>query len=68
MMLMLIRPKIRALLETGREDHLAAEDAAFQIGHNGDEEHRHDDDDPLPLAPFRLLHIQFDRSADLFHQ
>ena len=52
----------------GEENRLAPEDAAFEIGHQGDEEHRHEDDDPLALPPFRLLHIQFDRSADLFHQ
>ncbi len=52
----------------GEDDRLAAEDATFEIGHKGDEEHRHEDDDPLALPPFRLLDVQFDWSADLFHQ
>ena len=52
----------------GEDDRLAAEDAAFEIGHQGDEEHRHQDDDPLAPPPFCLLDVQFDRSADLFHQ
>ena len=50
----------------GERDHLAAEDAALQIGHNGDEHHRYDNDDPLPFAPFRLPHIELDRSAGPF--
>ena len=52
----------------GERATVAAEKAAFQIGHDGDEDHCHENDDPLPFTPSHFLHIQFDRPADLFHQ